>query len=97
MDQITLSVAGRGRMTATATADRAAVVVRLDSDSDPSFWAEVTIPMVQLADLLASIPPPPQQVALVSSEVEAWATGRFTEEAAPAKLPGQARRFDPRD
>lgn len=47
-------IAGRGRLTATATMRDGQLTIRIDDQRDPAFWAEIDITPKQLAALEAS-------------------------------------------
>jgi len=48
-------VAGRGKLRATATATRHGVLIRLDDDRNPEFWAEVMLSEGQVIDMAQQV------------------------------------------
>lgn len=94
MNETTLNVTGRGRLTATATCDGLGVLIRLDDDARPGWWCEVRLTDGDLVRLLTP-PTIPPSGPLVASEIEAWRTGRFTEAVTEMPLPQNVARFLP--
>jgi hypothetical protein len=55
VDPIDLQVTGRGKLTAVAHVSKDGVVIRLDDDANPEFWAEVRLGDGVLAGLVQSV------------------------------------------
>ena len=54
MDEILLNVKGRDSLTAKARADDAGVLIRLDDEGRPDWWAELRLGEADLVLLLAA-------------------------------------------
>lgn len=52
---IVLPVRGRGRLTAGVSTTRGGVIIRIDDDARPSFWAEVELSEAALVALLDQV------------------------------------------
>lgn len=54
-EPILLTVSGRGRLVAEATASAAGCTIRVDDDARPEFWAEIRLSAADLRQFLARV------------------------------------------